>query len=283
VLGWMRMQGGTTSLRAILYMDEIFGYFPPVANPPSKQPLLTLLKQARAFGLGVCLATQNPVDLDYKGLSNCGTWFIGRLQTERDKQRVLEGLEGAAAGASQKFDRAKMEQTLAGLGNRVFLMNNVHEDAPVTFETRWCLSYLRGPLGRNEIKALMEGSKSQPTPGATAQARAASDLPASLAPSRSSNHLGRPVLPPEVRQYFIPVRGHTPEGGSLEYEPYLLGTADVYFQNKKNDVSLDRHVARLAAITDGPVPVEWDRSAECVANCRQPRRRRRSMTRGANR
>ena len=98
VLGWMRAQSGTTSLRAILYMDEIFGYFPPVANPPSKTPLLTLLKQARAFGLGVVLATQNPVDLDYKGLSNAGTWFIGRLQTERDKARVLEGLEGAAGG-----------------------------------------------------------------------------------------------------------------------------------------------------------------------------------------
>src|SRR4029079_11109095 len=128
VLGWMRTQSGTTSLRAIVYMDEIFGYFPPVANPPSKLPLLTLLKQARAFGLGVVLATQNPVDLDYKGLSNAGTWFIGRLQAERDKARVLEGLEGIAAGTGQKFDKQQMEQTLAGLGNRIFLMNNVHED-----------------------------------------------------------------------------------------------------------------------------------------------------------
>ena len=115
-LGWMRQQSGTTSLRAILYMDEIFGYFPPTANPPSKQPLLTLLKQARAFGLGVVLATQNPVDLDYKGLSNAGTWFIGRLQTDRDKQRVLDGLEGAAASSSGGFDRSKMEQTARGVG-----------------------------------------------------------------------------------------------------------------------------------------------------------------------
>ena len=103
VLGWMRQQSGTTSLRAMLYMDEIFGYFPPVANPPSKQPLLTLLKQARAFGLGIMLATQNPVDLDYKGLGNTGTWFIGRLQTERDKARVLEGLEGASASAGMEL------------------------------------------------------------------------------------------------------------------------------------------------------------------------------------
>ena len=116
----MRTQSGTTSLRAILYMDEIFGYFPPVANPPSKLPLLTLLKQGRAFGLGVVLATQNPSDLDYKGLSNTGTWFIGRLQTERDKARVIEGLEGVAAGSGQKFDRQEMEQILAGLGNRFF-------------------------------------------------------------------------------------------------------------------------------------------------------------------
>ena len=158
-LGWVRAQSGTTSLRAILYMDEIFGYFPPVANPPSKQPLLTLLKQARAFGLGVVLATQNPVDLDYKGLANTGTWFIGRLQTERDKARVLEGLEGAAASSGKKFDKQGMEQLLAGLGNRVFLMNNVHEDAPEIFQTRWTLSYLRGPLTRTQIKSSMEPVK----------------------------------------------------------------------------------------------------------------------------
>ena len=155
VLSWMRQQPGTTSLRAILYMDEIFGYFPPVANPPSKKPLLTLMKQARAFGLGVVVATQNPVDLDYKGLSNAGTWWIGRLQTERDKERVLEGLEGAAATAGGNFDRGKMDQLLSSLGSRVFLMNNVHDDAPVIFETRWAMSYLRGPLTRDQIKKLM--------------------------------------------------------------------------------------------------------------------------------
>src|SRR6185312_6860674 len=160
-LGWMRTQSGTTSLRAILYMDEIFGYFPPVANPPSKLPLLTLLKQGRAFGLGVVLATQNPVDLDYKGLANTGTWFIGRLQTERDKARVLEGLEGIAAGTGQKFDRQEMEQILAGLSNRIFLLNNTHDDAPEVFETRWAMSYLRGPLTRVQIKALMDPMKGQ--------------------------------------------------------------------------------------------------------------------------
>ena len=133
VLGWMRQQSGTTSLRALIYMDEIFGYFPPVKNPPSKTPMLTMLKQARAFGVGMILATQNPVDIDYKGLANCGTWFVGRLQTERDKMRLLDGLEGAAGDTGSKFDRGEMSNTLSGLGNRVFLMHNVNEDHPVVF------------------------------------------------------------------------------------------------------------------------------------------------------
>ncbi|MDA7977385.1 MAG: DUF87 domain-containing protein [Pirellulales bacterium] len=154
VLTWVRRQPGTSSLRALIYMDEVFGYFPPTANPPSKKPMLTLLKQARAHGVGILLATQNPVDLDYKGLSNTGTWFLGRLQTERDKARVLEGLEGASASTGATFDRSDMEATLAGLGQRVFLMNNVHEDAPAIFKTRWALSFLAGPLTRTQIQKL---------------------------------------------------------------------------------------------------------------------------------
>jgi hypothetical protein len=168
VLDWTRAQSGTTSLRAVLYMDEIFGYFPPVAEPPSKRPLLTLLKQARAYGLGIVLATQNPVDLDYKGLANTGTWFLGRLQTERDKARVLEGLEGASASAHAEFDKGKIDALLSGLSQRVFLMNNVHEDAPVVFESRWAMSYLRGPLTREQIKKLMDGKR----PAVAAAARA---------------------------------------------------------------------------------------------------------------
>ena len=147
-LEWTRRQGGSSSLRALLYMDEVFGYLPPVANPPSKLPLLTLLKQARAAGVGVMLATQNPVDLDYKALSNTGTWFLGKLQTERDKARVLDGLEGL----SSSWTREQLDQTLSGLRSRVFLMHNVHEKEPVTFETRWALSYLRGPLTRDELR-----------------------------------------------------------------------------------------------------------------------------------
>jgi len=257
VLGWVRSQSGTTSLRALLYMDEIFGYFPPVANPPSKAPLLTLLKQARAFGVGVVLATQNPVDLDYKGLANAGTWFIGRLQTERDKARVLEGLEGAAASASATFDRQVMEQTLAGLGNRVFLMNNVHDDGPEVFETRWALSYLRGPLTRDQIKMLMQprktlrASQSEAAPSVSVPARTLSSKPASGASSQ------RPVLPPEITQFFIPLRSSGAGDSVLHYEPMLLGFARVYFSDSKTKVDAVRAICRLAGFTDDPLAVNW--------------------------
>ena len=259
-LGWVRAQSGTTSLRAILYMDEIFGYFPPVANPPSKQPLLTLLKQARAFGLGVVLATQNPVDLDYKGLANTGTWFIGRLQTERDKARVLEGLEGAAASSGKKFDKQGMEQTLAGLGNRVFLLNNVHEDAPEVFQTRWTLSYLRGPLTRTQIKTLMDPVKAassradQPGPRTESKTSALS--------SQSSALRARPMLPPDVPQHFIPVRGSQPSGSELIYQPMLLGAAQVRISDSKAGVDVTKDVTVLAPISDGAVAVDWDHAME---------------------
>ena len=261
LLGWMRAQSGTTSLRTLFYMDEIFGYFPPVANPPSKAPLLTLLKQARAFGLGIVLATQNPVDLDYKGLSNTGTWFLGRLQTERDKERVLEGLEGAAAGGAGRFDRKRMEQILAGLGQRVFLMNNVHEDAPVVFQTRWVMSYLRGPLTRAQIKQLMDPVKSsQPEPAPETRPAA---TPAVAAKGRAAAPASaRPALPPEVSQMFLPVRAPQPEGARLHYEPMLLGIAKVYYANAKVGVAAQKEVCLMAEFSDRPSRVDWDEARE---------------------
>ncbi|NTU64006.1 MAG: DUF87 domain-containing protein [Chloroflexi bacterium] len=265
-LGWMRQQSGTTSLRAILYMDEIFGYFPPTANPPSKQPLLTLLKQARAFGLGIVLATQNPVDLDYKGLSNAGTWFIGRLQTDRDKQRVLDGLEGAAVSASGGYDRAKMEQILASLGSRVFLMNNTHEDAPVVFQTRWVMSYLRGPLTRNQIKMLMDPIKAA-TPATPAAAPVTPIAPAAplSAPIQSgaptpgaaaSAPIGqRPALPADIQQFFIPVRGR---GDNVLYRPAIFGAAKINFVDAKTKIDVTETAAFTTPITDNAIPVTWD-------------------------
>ncbi|MEO8051536.1 MAG: ATP-binding protein [Acidobacteriota bacterium] len=254
ISSWVRTQPGTSSLRAILYMDEIFGYFPPVANPPSKQPLLTLLKQARAFGLGVVLATQNPVDLDYKGLANTGTWFLGRLQTERDKARVLEGLEGAGSN----FDRGEMEKLLAGLGKRVFLMNNVHEKQPVLFETRWTLSYLRGPLARPEIQTLMQGS----TPTEATQGETVGVRTATTAQAPRVAAAGPPVLPPGIPQYYFPVRGAAKK---IVYGPVVVGAAKIQFLDDKLGVDIARDLVFTTAVADDAVGADWDASEE--ADC----------------
>jgi uncharacterized protein DUF87 len=239
VVSWTRGQSGTTSLRAVVYMDEIFGYLPPTANPPSKLPLLTLLKQARAFGVGVMLATQNPVDLDYKALSNAGTWFIGRLQTERDKARMLDGLQGAAMG-QKGFDRAGMEAMLAALGNRIFLMNNVHDDAPVVFETRWVMSYLRGPLTRDQIKTLMTGRK-QATPVA----------PESGGEVRTGAK--RPAIPPWIKEVFVSSRA----AGPVIYQPRLMGTATIRFTDAKLGIDETRDAMLQAPFPDGISGAQW--------------------------
>ena len=263
ILAWMRQQPGTTSLRALVYMDEIFGYFPPISNPPSKQPLLTLLKQARAFGVGILLTTQNPVDLDYKGLSNTGTWFIGRLQTERDKARLLEGLEGAAATQGMKFDRQSMEQILAGLGNRIFLMNNVHEDAPVVFETRWALSYLRGPLTRSQIKILMDPIKALmlKQPGSVSTSDTSQVTQASQPAIGTTKKSGRPVLPPDIQQYFVPPRGPQ-SGNSLLYKPAVMGVTQVHFTDVKTGIDTQENNTFITDITEDVVPVNWDNASE---------------------
>src|SRR5205085_10752429 len=173
ILNWTRKQPGTTGLRAILYFDEVFGYLPPhPANPPSKLPLMTLLKQARAFGVGVLLATQNPVDLDYKALSNAGTWFVGKLQTERDKARLVEGLEGVAAERGTLSDRGHLETVISALGNRVFLLHDVHRPQPLLFQTRHALSFLRGPMTRDQIARLMDPLKEREAAGAPGRAGA---------------------------------------------------------------------------------------------------------------
>ena len=255
VLGWMRGQTGTTSLRAVIYMDEIAGYFPPVANPPSKGPLLTLLKQGRAFGLGVVLATQNPVDLDYKGLSNIGTWFLGRLQTERDKARVLDGLEGAAAGS---FDRAQVDRLLSALQKRVFLLHNVHEEKLVTFQTRWTLSYLRGPLSRDQIRSLMSGRARTAEP-----AGASTDAPSAPARAKAPASDGAsdrpPVLPPGIDQFFMP-REAAAAGRPLLYSPVVLAAVRLGFSDPKLNVDSVRDVVYAATIVDGPVTLDWANS-----------------------
>jgi hypothetical protein len=252
VLAWMRQQSGTTSLRAIIYMDEIAGYLPPVANPASKGPMLTLLKQARAFGVGMVLATQNPIDLDYKALSNAGTWLIGRLQTARDQERLLDGLEGAVGSASS-VDRASLQRTIGGLGKRVFLLHNVHEPQPTIFESRWALSYLRGPLTRDQIRDLTRGPEA---PGSEREAPASGPEPArepSTAKQGSAvtERPARWVLPPGVPQYFAPA------AAGAHLVPVIAGAAEVRFTDARTRVDVSRSVTMTAPIVDEPIPVDW--------------------------
>jgi hypothetical protein len=260
VVSWMRAQPGTTSLRALLYMDEIFGYFPPTAVPPSKVPMLTLLKQARAYGLGVVLATQNPVDLDYKGLANAGTWFIGRLQTERDKMRVLEGLEGASQAAGHSFDRPQMDQILSALGKRVFLMHNVHEDHPVLYQTRWALSYLRGPLTRDQIQELMGPQKAvhvELKPQTSA-------IPAAEEPEESGDlQTGvseQPDVPSNVSKFFLPVDSPPGEGESLVYRPAICGMARLHFVSLRAKVDVWQNRSLFTGISGVDMSIPWDES-----------------------
>ncbi len=260
VLGWMRGQSGTTSLRAIVYMDEIFGFLPPTANPPSKLPMLTLLKQARAFGVGMVLSTQNPVDLDYKALSNAGTWFVGRLQTERDKARLLDGLDSAAASSGINFNRSQIESILSKLGNRVFMMNNTHEDKPEIFQTRWALSYLRGPLTRDQIKTLMDPLKALGLIGGTAS-QAPKSMPSS--PVSISTTATQPVaLPPDIPIFYVPVRGSGPSGNKLSYLPRVLGAAKINFSDPKTKIELSQSNVYVTTVTDNAIPVTWDDAQE---------------------
>jgi hypothetical protein len=237
VVSWVRGQSGTASLRALLYMDEVFGFLPPVAEPPSKRPLLTLLKQARAYGIGVVLATQNPVDIDYKALSNCGTWFLGRLQTERDVARVVDGLEGAASAGGTALDRGEVERLLAGLRSRVFLLNNVHEDGHVLFQTRWAMSYLRGPLTRQEIKRLSATARQAPD-----------DVPKPASPSSATAGGSRPVVPAGIDEAFL-------GGAPGNYRPYLMADVTLHYVRASHGLdSWEEHVI-IAPLEEG---APWD-------------------------
>jgi hypothetical protein len=247
-VAWMRSQGGTSSLKALFLMDEVFGYVPPVANPPSKTPILTLMKQARAYGLGVVLATQNPVDLDYKGLSNAGLWFLGRLQTARDKARVLDGLEGAAASAGGSFDRGRLDRLLSGLEQRRFLMHSVHGDEETLFQTRWTMSYLRGPLLREEIKRLT--ADDPPAVAATS--------PSPEAPARPFRGGPRPILPPGVREVFFPPRGPLSPDATVHYEPHILGRAIVRYSLAGVGIEEHRELVCLAPAGDSLGESAWE-------------------------
>jgi hypothetical protein len=303
VLSWTRKQTGTNNLRALVYFDEVAGYLPPhPRNPPSKAPLMTLMKQARAFGVGVLLATQNPVDLDYKALSNAGTWFVGKLQTERDKQRLLEGLESVAAEQGTLTDRAYLETVISSLGNRLFLMHSVHRPRPLLFQSRWALTFLRGPMTREQVQELMDPVKRQlqatapmaiplctwchaelgtgapdvcPQCGKMPWARAhlrvqdkqfkqglqRGEVPlATTAAPTSTPSVDRmaPVLPPEVTQFYLPVRRAAASGARLEYRARVLGFAEVVFVTDKRKGKEHRQTHHLlAAAPAAGHPVDW--------------------------
>jgi hypothetical protein len=267
VRGWLRRQRGVATLRAILYFDEIFNYCPPYPkNPPSKVPLLALIKQARAMGLGVVLATQNPVDLDYKGLANIGAWFVGRLRTERDKARLLEGLESAATESGSGIDRDEIGRLLGNLPPRVFVLSDVRADHPVVFKSRQAMSYLRGPLTREEIRQL--SPEKPPVLSSSPEPLVAQELEGGR-----GQVLLPPTLPPDVRQYFLPAtttiewalrqwEGQTGqtilvESRQLIYEPRLLGIATVRFSDRRLAVPYQRTVTRLVPIPATRTSVDW--------------------------
>ena len=269
LITWMRRQSGTTSLRSLVYFDEIFGYFPPSANPPSKKPLLTILKQARAFGVGAVLVTQNPVDIDYKGLSNAGTWFIGKLQTERDKERVLDALKGAIAEAGGE-NKTDFNSLISQLGSRVFLLHNVHEDRPQTFHTRWAMSYLRGPLTRPQVKKLMKSAKEVPhaismaaDPAQSDNTRVAARPAPSVAPVANAMP---PSVDPKIDARFFAVWKSPSEAASalgdtelsLVYEPEVLAVGQVRFYDTKRNIDNAKAINKLAQAPDSFGRVDWE-------------------------
>ncbi|HJR79300.1 MAG TPA: DUF87 domain-containing protein [Anaerolineales bacterium] len=252
---WIRTQSGSQSLRALVYMDEIFGYFPPVSNPPSKAPLLRMIKQGRAFGVGLLLATQNPSDIDYKGLSNAGTWFIGKLQTEQDKNRLLDGLESAAAGTQ----RTELDKLISSLGKRVFILHNVHAERPKLFQTRWTMNFLAGPLTRPQIKELNQlvDAKLKPVPVVPMASGIAPRVPVKVDAS-----VTKPPIPAWIREYFLPQNHTMPEAFSAAgrsmpaemkveegviYRPTLLASAQVRILDRKHGV--DSEITRSALVS----------------------------------
>ncbi len=279
---WMRAQSGSTSLRAILYFDEIFGYMPPVLNPPSKQIMLRMLKQARAFGVGQVLVTQNPADLDYKALSNTGTWFIGKLQTENDKNRLLDGLQGASPG----LNRHHYDDVIANLGKREFLFHNVHEEEPQVFKTRWAMNYLAGPLTRAQISDLNQlvGSAATPKASPTPQKDEQSGLefvpipqigqPAPEPVSHPPSPVGsatRPRVPTGIDEFFLPnnltisqaaktINRPLPaqaKSRGLIYRPVLLAQAEIRFMQRKYNLDHEQIETALVLEADRRGTVRW--------------------------
>jgi len=280
VESWMRRQSGTSSLRSLIYFDEIFGYLPPTSNPPSKEPLLRLLKQARAFGVGLLLATQNPVDVDYKALSNAGTWFIGRLATARDKERLLDGLAAASGGGP---DKGTLSDAISSLGKRVFVVRNVHEKESLLFQTRWAMNYLAGPMTRIQIPALNElagaelGSANEAPEAVAAPVGAAvgAGIATDVADREERSLLGtrtRPPVPKRIDELFIPptlapeeALEKTGRGVPLDatvdgllYKPQIFAQVSVLYNARKFGIEHEKEVAFLVHDINSRGRVDWE-------------------------
>ncbi len=276
VEGWMHAQAGSSSLRAMVYFDEIAGYLPPTRNPSAKEPMMRMLKQARAFGVAMVVAAQNPADIDYKALSNAGTWFIGKLATEQDKNRLLDGLSSAMPGG---LDRREYDMLISSLGKRIFLLRNVHDKQPHLFQTRWAMNYLAGPMTRNQIPLLNALVGAAPTSaGATPSVAAAavpSGAPVPVVDSEQETETGsptRPTVPARVSEYFMPLNLSLPQAAKqsgttltaeaqtvhILYRPSLLAHADIRFLNRKYNLNYELHRSVLIPEVDRRGSVQWE-------------------------
>ena len=247
MVAWMRRQEGTTSLKALLYMDEIFGYFPPSSNPPSKQPMLTLLKQARSFGIGIVLSTQNPVDIDYKGLSNIGTWFIGRLQTKQDIDKVIDGL----SGANQGINKAQIASLLSNLEKRNFVLNNVNDDGIKVFETRWALSYLKGPIPKDGIKKLMSEKKSLNN-------KEKISVNTNETKIDISKSIPKPILTSNIGELYL----YSSQNSNYYMQPYLICSGSVRFVNTSMQIDIEKNLKYKFYLDEKMEEVNFDEKEE---------------------
>ena len=246
-INWMRRQRGSSTLKSILYMDEIFGFFPPTKNPPSKEPMLLLLKQARAFGCGIILSTQNPIDIDYKGLSNIGTWFIGKLQTKQDISKVIDAL-----AAKSDLSKSQLEQQIATIKGRHFILKNIHEDAINEFSTRWVLSYLKGPMTKDDIRMLMQPQKQNPQPQGAPQ-----EINTFKQVSNSVNQI-KPLVNESIKEYF----NDTNINSQAPFYPYIYAQANVRFFNQSRGIDLQEQFAYKLELTENLHIIDWEHSFE---------------------
>lgn len=253
MVAWMRRQEGTTSLKALLYMDEIFGYFPPNSNPPSKQPMLTLLKQARSFGIGIILSTQNPVDIDYKGLANIGTWFIGRLQTKQDKEKVIDGLSSANEG---NLNKDEVMNLISNLEKRNFILKNINEDGIKIFETRWALSYLKGPISKDGIKKLMSEKKKENIPtqkveneNQTTQINIEKGIP-------------KPIITSNLTEKYL----YSSQNSAYYLQPYLICSCDVHYIDAPKNIDFEEKISYKIYLDENMKNIDFEEKEELGNN-----------------